>query len=226
MNRLWPYLKDKKLVIFDYNGTILYDTDICVEALNMLLAEQGLAPVTVETYREKFYFPVKNFYADMGFNFSKMRFEDLSVKYHEFYTENLHRCGIYGGIIDLLVDLKHAQIKTAILTALNQKELHRQMPIFGLEGLFDATFGLGDFNAHSKVERGRELIAHMNIPVEDIILVGDTTHDAEVAHDLGIDFVLLDDGHQTSDRLQAKVESSPRSSQGTVVGLNRQFVLK
>lgn len=223
MHRLIPHLKNKKLVIFDYNGTILYDLDLCVEALNTLMTRQNLQPISVETYRATFYFPVKSFYEHMGFDFSKVSFEEISRQYYEIYNDNLHRCGVFEGLIDLLLELKENKIKTAILTALNQQELYRQIPMFGLEGLFDEAFGLADFAAHSKVERGRDLMQHMAMDPKDCILVGDTIHDAEVAHDLGIDILLLDDGHQTKDRLDDHLEKKPTLVQSSVVSLQRKL---
>lgn len=226
MNRLWPHLKDKKLVIFDYNGTILYDTEICVETLNLLLQDQGLNPITIEKYRQTFYFPVKSFYNDMGFDDNKITFTELSRQFYDNYNKNLHRCSVYDGLKELILQLKQNQIKTSILTALNQMELYKQMPIFGLEGLFDAAFGLGDFHAQSKVQRGQELMQHMQIDPLDCILIGDTTHDAEVAHALGIDVILLDDGHQTTDRLHKHMTINGQHihrAQNTVFTLNRNF---
>jgi phosphoglycolate phosphatase len=226
MHRLYPKLQNKKLVIFDYNGTILYDLDICLEALNSIFESQNIPALSLEEYKSKFYFPVKSFYQDMGFDFSKVSYEDLSIQFMENYNENLHRCGVYNGIIELLHELKKNNIQTAILTALHQKELFKQLPIFGLEGLFDATFGLEDVYAHSKIERGHELMKHMKVAPQDTILIGDTTHDAEVAHALGIDVILLDEGHQTTERLDHKRVSSQVTTDTYVVSLQRSPQIK
>ncbi len=60
--------------------------------------------------------------------------------------------------------------------------------------------------AGSKVARGRELIARVNEPLEQTVLIGDTDHDLEVGKALGIDVILVDHGHQDILRLQ-KVHS-------------------
>jgi phosphoglycolate phosphatase len=204
MQRLSTYLKNKKHVIFDYNGTILSDTQICVDALNHLLATQNILPLTVDEYRQKFHFPITEFYKELGFNFSKISFDELGIMYYKIYSDNMHKCLVYDGLIDLVKNLKKEGIRTSILTALNQNELLKQLTYFKLENLFDVTFGLGDYNAHSKIQRGHELMEHVGIAPHDTIMIGDTCHDWEVAQALGIEVLLLSDGHQTHERLLLK----------------------
>jgi phosphoglycolate phosphatase len=218
MLRLWTYLKHKKHVIFDYNGTIIYDTDLCVEALNHLLISQNIAPLTVLQYRERFHFPIINFYQEMGFDFTKVSFDDLGKMYFQIYLENLHRCLVYEGLVELVTDLKKEGIQTSILTALNQNELHKQLKLFKLESLFDVTYGLEDYNAHSKIQRGHELMNHIGIAPQDTIMIGDTCHDWEVAQALGIEVLLLSDGHQTHERLLQKSQQ--------VLSLDRSFNIR
>jgi phosphoglycolate phosphatase len=218
MQKLWTYLKHKKHVIFDYNGTILYDTDLCVEALNHLLSTQNIPTITVLEYRQKFHFPIISFYQEMGFDFSKVSFDELGKRYHEIYLSNLHRCIVYEGLVDLVTSLKKEGIKTSILTALNQNELLKQLSLFKLETLFDVTFGLENYNAHSKVQRGHELMQHVGIAAKETILIGDTCHDWEVAEALGIEVLLLSDGHQTHERLMQKSQQ--------VLSLDRKFNIR
>lgn len=218
MLRLWTYLKHKKHVIFDYNGTILCDTELCVEALNHLLTTQQIPPLSVLQYRQRFRFPIMAFYQELGFDFVKISFDELGKMYHQIYLNNLHRCLVYEGLVDLVTNLRIEGIRTSILTALNQNELMKQLSLFKLEGLFDVSFGLDDYHAHSKVQRGHELMNHVGIAAQDTILIGDTCHDWEVAQALKIEILLLSDGHQTHERLIEKTEK--------VLSLDRAFNIR
>ncbi len=216
MIRLLPLIKQKKHIIFDYNGTILYDTDVCVEVLNLLLDSHGRPPVNEAYYREHFHFPISSFYTKMGFDFERESFDQLGRRYMNIYLDNIHRCKVYHGLRDLIRELRQDQDtkKISILTALNHDALLAQLKSFDLEQYFDATFGLYDHHALSKVQRGHDLMKHVGIPAEDTIIIGDTDHDLEVAHSLGIDAILLGDGHQNEERL--------KKTKAKVVNLNRQ----
>ena len=63
------------LILWDWNGTLLDDVALCVDALNHLLAEYGYPQrYTLDSYREIFGFPVEEYYVRAGFDFSRPPF--------------------------------------------------------------------------------------------------------------------------------------------------------
>ena len=62
---------------------------------------------------------------------------------------------------------------------------------YGIAELFDATQGLGDNLAAGKVTAGRELVQRCRIEPDRTVIIGDTTHDAAVAKELGMECLLL-----------------------------------
>jgi len=61
--------------------------------------------------------------------------------------------------------------------------------------------GIDDHYAHSKLEMGKRLLADSKLEPETTIMIGDTTHDKEVADGMGIECVLVSNGHQSDERL-------------------------
>ncbi len=61
-----------ELILWDWNGTLLDDVDLCVDALNRLLAEFGYPQrYDHDQYRAIFGFPIEEYYIRAGFDFSK-----------------------------------------------------------------------------------------------------------------------------------------------------------
>ena len=57
----------KNMIIWDWNGTLLDDVDLCVEAINMLLARESLPLLTgKEEYQRVFQFPIRAYYEAVG----------------------------------------------------------------------------------------------------------------------------------------------------------------
>jgi phosphoglycolate phosphatase len=79
--------------------------------------------------------------------------------------------------------------------------LENTLKIKGISQHFEGVAGLTDHYAVSKVDRGRQLIRDFNINTEKTWLIGDTTHDHEVAAELGVKCILIADGHQSKKRL-------------------------
>ena len=64
-----------KHIIWDWNGTLLNDTWLCVEGINKSLEKRSLQTITEEIYRKVFSFPVEDYYKRLGFDFKKEPFE-------------------------------------------------------------------------------------------------------------------------------------------------------
>jgi len=67
---------------------------------------------------------------------------------------------------------------------------------------FEQIAGIQDQYAHGKVNRAKELLKQKHISPQNTLLIGDTLHDVEVAHELGCLCLLVSSGHQSPERLQ------------------------
>lgn len=62
-------------IVWDWNGTLLDDVDLCFSCINRLLVNHELQPLsTLNQYREVFTFPIEDYYKRVGFNFDKIPF--------------------------------------------------------------------------------------------------------------------------------------------------------
>lgn len=184
-------------VIWDWNGTLLDDVDLCVEALNWLLAQFGYPQrYDREQYQAIFGFPIEDYYRRAGFDFSRDSFADLAERYMQFYIPHSMACPLAAAAPGALAAVRAAGCRQVILSASPVTTLHRQAQNLGVAGWFDELLGLGDIYARSKVQLGRDWMARGGRDPARALLVGDTLHDAEVARELGVRCVLCAAGHQ------------------------------
>ena len=71
-----------------------------------------------------------------------------------------------------------------------------------MAGLFEKVYGLDDHYAHGRTDVGIKLLEDLKVPKDKVIFIGDTRHDAEVADELGIDCILIPNGHHSLQRLK------------------------
>jgi phosphoglycolate phosphatase len=199
----YPALRPYSHVIWDWNGTLLDDAAICVQVLNQVLAKYGKSKTTLSQYRAQFVFPVKDYYSQLGFDFSRESYDTVADDYIALYRARQMDCPLQDGAREVLAECRTAGLGQSILSAYHQDLLVEVVGHFGLAGFFARLAGLGDYFASSKVAQGRRLIQDLDLPPSRILMVGDTLHDAHVAHDLGVDCVLVGNGHQDPSRLQA-----------------------
>ena len=187
-------------VIWDWNGTLFDDAQACVNTLNILLRERGLAGIGMEDYRERFGFPVRDFYRTLGFDLPAEDWETLARRFHTLYLAD-GTAVVPPAARAALAWMKKAQIRQSVLSACEQTILTRLLLQHRLSGTFDHVQGTDNLDGRSKIEVGRRLVAVLGLPTDRLLLIGDTLHDAEVAEALGCRCLLIADGHQTRHRL-------------------------
>lgn len=195
-------MKKIKTIFWDWNGTLLNDVYECIEIINICLAKRSLKPLTLQEYLEKFEFPVKKYYENIGFDFSVESFESAGQEYIDAYSRRMFDCALHHGVENALEAARKTGARQFILSALNHDALLLCIERFRLGKFFDQVRGLSDSYAHSKIELGRHLLKDSACEKESAIMVGDTVHDFETAAAMGIDCVLLAAGHNSRKRLE------------------------
>lgn len=187
----------KKMVIWDWNGTVIDDTELCYEIANHMRVERGMEPLDgVDKYRDIFMFPVREYYKRMGYTFETESYEDIAVEFTDMYLSRFPECALRGGVLDVLAEIKRRGLTQVLLSATGQERLNVQVTRFPLAGLFDRVLGTRDNLANGKVDVALAFLQETGVPPADVLFVGDTDHDFEVAQAIGCDALLLTSGHQ------------------------------
>jgi phosphoglycolate phosphatase len=186
-----------RTVLWDWNGTLLDDVDLCVDALNHLLAQYDYPQrYDTERYRQIFGFPIRDYYSRAGFDFARDHFEALAASYMEFYLPAARTCGLMPGARTVLAELQRAGVRQIILSASDTATLEDQVTQRGIRPYFSELLGLTDIYAKSKVQIGLAYLAQGGIDPDKTVMVGDSVHDSEVAAALGVHCLLYCGGHQ------------------------------
>lgn len=203
MTSLLPYLSEYKHVVWDWNGTLLQDIDHAVRTVNILLERRNIPLLTTASYKKNFHFPIRSYYQTIGFDLENESFEKLCEEFVDLFMKDIFSCSLVPGTKSLLEQIKTNGTKQSILSASDQHSLDRMIDHHQLRPHLDHVYGIADKFAASKVYRGKELLDLCQIPLKDTVLVGDTDHDMEVAHSLGIDLILVAHGHQEAEKLRS-----------------------
>ena len=193
---------NKKLIIWDWNGTLLDDVGICVSCMNQVLSKRKISQLTADRYRDIFTFPVKEYYQKAGFDFSKEDFEKPAMEFISLYYQALPQANLFSCIESVLTSFQKKGLRQLVLSAMEHENLVSSLKSKGIFKYFSKVSGMTNHYAHSKLEIGQDLLAgESSFGKEEMLLIGDTLHDFEVAQELGIDCVLVARGHQSKERL-------------------------
>lgn len=184
-------------VVWDWNGTLFDDLDACVAVANQLLGEFELPALDgVAGYHAKFRFPIVEYYADLGFDTSpEGNFDAAARRYLELYGAASAHCRLHEGAVATLAELHDAGVRQVVLSASEQQNLRVQLAPFGLEAYLDGAHGIDDIYAASKERLARRWLAEEGLSGDEVLFVGDSEHDFEIAQAVGARCVLFSGGH-------------------------------
>lgn len=191
-----------KHIIWDWNGTLFDDASLCLKGINHLLAKNNLELLTEEKYKEFFTFPVEDYYHSAGFDMSSTSFEDLGTEFMQYYKSNIMNCSLRKNAREVLALIIEKGMSQSILSAYKHTWLEQIVSAFSLNPMFSGLLGCEDYYAYGKVENGKKWIEQLDCSPEEVIMVGDTIHDVEVAQAMGTRVVLIDGGNQSIERLR------------------------
>ncbi len=188
---------DINAIVWDWNGTLLNDVDICVQSMNMLLQDYKLPLLSRDRYTSVFNFPAIEYYRRCGFKIhTDSEFEELSVRFHRNYMMKLHEAAVSKQLVKLAAVAAATGVSNFILSAMEQELLERSLRHFGLVRLFKGAYGLDNMQAKSKVLAGKRLLQREKVNTARAVMIGDTVHDYHVAKELGLPCILVTFGHQ------------------------------
>ncbi len=188
-------------LLWDWNGTILDDVDICVASMNKMLIERNIPKVTTEFYYKNFTFPIKNYYEKIGWDFTKEDFNKVSEEFMANYDALFNSAPLHKNIKETLSFFKEQGYRQMVLSALENNLLKESLKIHKLTHFFDAIYGLENILGGGKIDLAYRLMEEQQLDPNKTCMFGDTEHDFEVAQAVGAQCILIAHGHHTFERL-------------------------
>ena len=187
-------------ILWDWNGTLLDDSQACVSALNRMLSARGLAPIDLARYRSDFSFPARGFYERIGMRLELEDWDALAKEYHDEYMTQA--AALAPGALDALWLASQTCAGQSIVSALRQDFLDKATEGFAVRDFFDTVRGTDNLDGASKTDIARELAAWLGKKgFRDLVVIGDSLHDKEVADAIGARCVLYSGGSHAPERL-------------------------
>jgi phosphoglycolate phosphatase len=195
--------KNYSHIIWDWNGTLFNDVELCANVMNLLLTQESLPNISIQKYKEIFTFPVVEYYKIAGHTFERNSFEVLGKQFMVEYEIRKSNCGLFTGVKELLSELQSRNIKQHLLSAYEQNSLNTILKFFTITSYFQNIVGLDNIYASGKAHLAQDLAMKIraNGSAGNILLIGDTIHDYEVAKEINAECILLTHGHQDEERL-------------------------
>jgi phosphoglycolate phosphatase len=199
-----------KLVAFDWNGTIIADTQICLNIENIILKEYNKKPLTLKRYQEIFDVPITKMYRDLGFSKGIYlgKKEELAEAFHTRYEPLINNCRTRANTKQLLIWLHKNQIRSIILSNHTTVRINEQLKRLKLEKYFQEVLANDHkgivYSERNKAHKLKLYMEENKLLPKEVLLIGDTIEEIEISQDVGGAIsVALTGGYCSTKRLKA-----------------------
>ena len=141
-----------------------------------------------------------DFYKSLGLYKGSSFFSSLNEDFVKLYNQEKHTPKLKKNISKLIKDLNKKKIKQYIVSAQRDQTLLELVTFYGLNKSFVKVVGVENDLAFGKKELAKDL-KNKFCRNCDVLVVGDTYLDFEVANYIGADCVLVSWGHYSLGRL-------------------------
>lgn len=187
------------LIVFDWDGTLYDSTALIVGCIQAACADLGL---TVPARSEAAYvigLGLHDALAHVAPDLPPERVPELGLRYRHHYFKRQHELSLFEGTLALLQSLKARNHWLAVATGKSRQGLNEALAHVELKGVFDGTRTADETASKPHPRMLHELMAEFGVEPDRTLMIGDTTHDLQLALNAGAHSVAVSYGAHESE---------------------------
>lgn len=189
------------LVVFDWDGTLIDSTGVIARSIQAAALDLGLAVPSLERARHVIGLGLRDALAHAVPELDASKAAAFSARYREHYLRQEESLELYEGAIALLDAIAARGVTLAVATGKTHLGLMRVLQATGLKSRFAATRCADQTHSKPHPAMLLELMDELHVTPERTLMVGDTTHDLQMAGAAGTAAVALTHGAHPREQL-------------------------
>lgn len=177
-------------VLIDFDGTIMDTNQVIIdswqETFRRLEGREAELDVILDTFGEPLEGTMRDFFPDKPLE------EGLEIYRSYQRTNYLSSIHLFPGIRELLDELMQRQVNMALVTSRLKFTTDQALDSFDLRKYFGYVVTADDVTRHKPDPQCIEVaLEKIGASAEDAIMIGDTKHDVQCAHNAGMPSVIV-----------------------------------
>jgi phosphoglycolate phosphatase len=169
------------LLAFDWDGTLFDSTRIIVRCIQKAVVDVGGARPTDEAASYVIGLGLAQALAHAAPDVPPARYPELGARYRHHYASHCDDLMLFDGVLTMLGELKARGYLLAVATGKSRRGLDEALGSAELKGVFDGSRTADETAGKPDPRMLHELMAQFDVPPGRVLMVGDTTHDLQMA---------------------------------------------
>ena len=173
------------LIAFDWDGTLFDSTALIARCIQDACRDLGIAVPSDQDAAYVIGLGLNDALRHAAPGLPRERYPELGNRYRHHYFARQHELVLFPGSEEMLRELKARTHLLAVATGKSRKGLDEALAHSQLHGVFDATRTADQTASKPHPLMLQELMAELGVAPERTLMIGDTTHDLQMAVNAG-----------------------------------------
>ena len=173
------------LIAFDWDGTLFDSTQIIVRSIQLAVADVGGTVPSNEAASYVIGLGLMEALAHAAPDVPQARYPELGKRYRHHYAVHQNDITLFEGVVPLLLDLKERGHLLTVATGKSRRGLDEALQAVELKGCFDSSRTADETAGKPHPRMLHELMSEFGVKPERTLMIGDTTHDLQMALNAG-----------------------------------------
>lgn len=191
------------LIAFDWDGTLFDSTAIITRCIQAAVADVGGTVPTDAAASYVIGMGLMQALAHAAPDVPPERYPQLGERYKHHYVAHQHDISLFDGVLPLLADLKARHHWLTVATGKSRRGLDEALQTVELKGVFDGSRTADETAGKPSPLMLHELMREFGVAPERTLMIGDTTHDLQMAVNAGCASVGVSYGAHEPDAFHA-----------------------
>ena len=173
------------LIAFDWDGTLFDSTKIIIRCIQAAVGDVGGTVPTDQAAGYVIGLGLMQALAHAAPDVPSDKYPALGERYRHHYQAHANDLSLFDGVLPLLEALKARGYQLAVATGKSRHGLDEVLHRVELKGVFDGSRTADETAGKPDPRMLHELMAQFDVQPGRVLMVGDTTHDLQMAVNAG-----------------------------------------
>ena len=173
------------LIAFDWDGTLYDSTQIIVRCIQAAVQDVGGTVPTDEAAGYVIGLGLMQALAHAAPDVPKEKYPALGERYKHHYARHADDLSLFPGVLTMLGSLKRRGHLITVATGKSRHGLDETLRSADIQGVFDGSRTADETAGKPDARMLHELMAQFGVAPSRVLMIGDTTHDLQMALNAG-----------------------------------------
>jgi phosphoglycolate phosphatase len=173
------------LIAFDWDGTLFDSTAIITRCIQLAVVDVGGRLPSDKDAAYVIGLGLMQALAHAAPDVPVEKYPELGARYKHHYFAHQNDISLFDGVLPMLADLKSRNLILTVATGKSRRGLDEALRVVELQGLFDGSRTADETAGKPHPLMLQELMREFGVAAQRVLMVGDTTHDLQMALNAG-----------------------------------------